>query len=434
MINAQTVAQICCDVLPASNKTGSDEYAVLTKELSVFEVNSEEAFRSLLTKHAARLLLIDKEEAQNALKIVTSAPPAAVERFRKGICYSHVGLARKALELEFGKTWQKHRDRFSEPKLKIHDRQDFAHGIPPVCPHSIQKFYKYRDIDQTRKLLETGTLAWSSPLLFNDPFDTQVDLRFDFEINELQDPLLHRLVEIVTSDDEPLGDSGNTFFLALGLARRDFKSGRWTRDELTVRLAPVAKQMTERLQHGLQKNQVVWREYLSVMRFLCLAVSNENVPMWEHYAKGGTGCAVEFVCPRDRPSIFWLAKPVSYSAGIPAIATLEEWLRHETGQFTLQLSDRFDRYAFSKSTRWSYEEEWRVARVLKNQTPEAASKKRDFLGFEPSDLSAIYFGYRASSEDLDAIWGMVKSKYPWVECFRTVLSPKSAKLEFQLLE
>jgi hypothetical protein len=36
------------------------------------------------------------------------------------------------------------------------------------------KFYKYTTAKTARSILEKGTLQWSSPALFNDPFELDV--------------------------------------------------------------------------------------------------------------------------------------------------------------------------------------------------------------------------------------------------------------------
>ena len=42
-------------------------------------------------------------------------------------------------------------------------------------------FFKYVNVDAAKIILESGKLRWSSPLMFNDPFDVQFDLHVEFD-------------------------------------------------------------------------------------------------------------------------------------------------------------------------------------------------------------------------------------------------------------
>ncbi len=44
-------------------------------------------------------------------------------------------------------------------------------------------FFKYVSADTTLKVFQNISFKYSSPILFNDPFDTQTKLCFDFESN-----------------------------------------------------------------------------------------------------------------------------------------------------------------------------------------------------------------------------------------------------------
>ena len=72
--------------------------------------------------------------------------------------------------------------------VKIHDR-DF--------------FYKYTNYDTAINILSNLEVRWSSPLLFNDPFDTQFEMRYGFNFEELLRSLSKEMGKIVLAEEEP---------------------------------------------------------------------------------------------------------------------------------------------------------------------------------------------------------------------------------------
>ena len=49
------------------------------------------------------------------------------------------------------------------------------------------RLYKYVTVNTAKIVLETGKLRWSSPFMFNDPFDVQ----FDLHVNSMTRPSSH---------------------------------------------------------------------------------------------------------------------------------------------------------------------------------------------------------------------------------------------------
>jgi hypothetical protein len=60
-----------------------------------------------------------------------------------------------------------------------------------------RRFYKYVTGEVARTVLATRQLRWSSPLLFNDPFDVRINLELPFATAELQRAVTHRLADML---------------------------------------------------------------------------------------------------------------------------------------------------------------------------------------------------------------------------------------------
>ena len=72
---------------------------------------------------------------------------------------------------------------------------------------TVQVFYKYTSPDTALAVLRSKTFRYSSPLLFNDPFDFQSGLHLDFDVATLPSKIFDRLEQIASSQNEPVVDA-----------------------------------------------------------------------------------------------------------------------------------------------------------------------------------------------------------------------------------
>jgi len=78
--------------------------------------------------------------------------------------------------------------------------------------HGKPHFFKYCTADTLKKILINRSVKWSSPIIFNDPFDLQTEFRFGFEVKEITHSLTNELVKMVFDDEEPTGDINHPLF------------------------------------------------------------------------------------------------------------------------------------------------------------------------------------------------------------------------------
>ncbi len=67
----------------------------------------------------------------------------------------------------------------------------------PNRRHDRRVFYKYVTAEVAKIILTTRRLRWSSPLLFNDPFDVTQELRLDFGQAEINAVLTERWASLL---------------------------------------------------------------------------------------------------------------------------------------------------------------------------------------------------------------------------------------------
>lgn len=101
-LNVDSVAMILGEVYPSINKKQDEPYADLLLDFSRLGVKTPEQLRTIITKHLKESLAADKARAKQEILNPTAILVLDNERLAKGVFFAHVGLARDALEREFG--------------------------------------------------------------------------------------------------------------------------------------------------------------------------------------------------------------------------------------------------------------------------------------------------------------------------------------------
>lgn len=296
----------------------------------------------------------------------------------------------------------------------------------PNREHNRSVFYRYMTARVAKIVLTTRRLRWSSPLLFNDPFDVTQELRLNFDGPTLQAALTEKVALLIEQ-----GDSGATFrdpMLAAILhatATADRGSRRMMANELRQRMATS---MSEQIQSliGLKD---LWAKMVPTFRVLCLSELNDITPMWFHYADAYKGVVLEFRAVDEVDSAFLVARPVIYQDAAPAVADMNTWvdclLYHDLARF-LRL---FFEYQYSKTNAWSYEKEWRIASAAR---PGETGLFGEY-GFHLRELIGIYFGPMCSAEDKTDLCALLSYGLEHVRPHEAVLDIPSGKFTFHVI-
>ncbi len=220
-------------------------------------------------------------------------------------------------------------------------------------------FFKYVTAKTALKILKYLSFRFSSPKLFNDPFDC--DISFSIDLDKLKKLYFPGLIK----------DKMNSYF---------------TEDYIKdVEKIYNESETRKNLQNDFYKNAI-------------FCVSKNQIKsnlMWSHYAEGHTGCAFS-IYPCNEESIFRLLLPVSYSSKKPVLD-----ITNTNEQY---LQDFIKKIIYSKSEIWSYENEYRVF------LPEECSSNDYYdYKFGPLDIRGIYFGCMISNDNRNEIESVVSS-------------------------
>lgn len=262
------------------------------------------------------------------------------------------------------------------------EKDDFFASNPP-------NLYKYRfwDDEYHKKVLIEGELFFSSPSLFNDPYDC--GLPFRPHPDSFDPIIIKEKLEEVTARHFP---------------------------ELTHDVDAFNEQCAKQL-FLIQQNPQSWFEenwrlgpdpLHQHFGILSLTPHPNNYLMWSHYANSHKGFCVGFDTRKLVESIAGHFQKVQYSDEIPMISLEED--------FT---NDIFPKLLYTKSAIWQYEDEYRLSKIHNSNTA---------ITFDPIALTDIYFGCKTPYEHQVEIIDIVRGKYPQAKFHNLSLGKDQFKL------
>ena len=276
-------------------------------------------------------------------------------------------------------------------------------------------FYKYASPETTLAILRTKAVRYSSPLSFNDPFDIQSGLHFDFDIDSLHDKVLDRICELAASKEEPRIDKDNVWGQVVLSARSYYPTHGFPRDRWRKYSEPSFAELLKVIKDTQKQVQSYWRNtLLPSTRVFCVSEERDNLLMWAHYSKDHTGAVLEFWSLPEEDNPLSVAKRVNYLQSPPPFFTESEWLDDFVGIKAMDHSVLNRRYANAKSKHWSYEREWRVWYPMSDP-----NGLYDIVPIRSTEFRALYIGCKASSEFLTEVVALVRDAFPSVRIFRS---------------
>jgi hypothetical protein len=270
--------------------------------------------------------------------------------------------------------------------------------------HDRQSFFKYMSAITANHILTSRSLRWSSPILFNDPFDVPRELSFGLMPKDIVEALSRRMIDLI---DHPPDDT-STLEPNVRLIIDTVKSGISL--DLKAQLLNGIKE-TATLHCPSSENmdalRAMWRSFIPDFRILCLTESPAHLAMWYHYANQYHGVVLEFRCDDVLDSPWLAARPVTYPKAKPAVYTADGWATLLTMPLELAIRTMIDLATYTKAPDWSYEREWRITSFKR---PNDTGPFTDYK-FHEAELVAIYLGPMISDSDRRTLVAAAES-YP----------------------
>lgn len=325
-----------------------------------------------------------------------------------------------------------------KPRATELQRLNFMIMVNQQCPkHDRPHFFKYTSANAARLILQNRTLKYSSPLLFNDPFDVQTEFVFDFDIDTLQGLILKEIEEIIRKKTTVNLSTDNEWAKAILLLKDKVKQYGYCKKLVTKIFTPFLKKLAELTEATRKEYNNKWQNnILPRMRVLSLSEGNDMILMWSHYAReqndnrGHTGVVLKLnVLPDEYNSEgnnFCVAKPMRYKEDPPPFYSAKDWVEEHLGIKTVDLEALYFEYAYAKNAVWKYEKEWRVWDLL----PESETELYSFYPIKPQEISTIYFGINTAKPDQEDIMDLAKAFNPKMRFYKARKAVGGYKLDF----
>lgn len=292
---------------------------------------------------------------------------------------------------------------------------------------SERPFYKYVSPETALAVLESKNIRYSSPLSFNDPFDIQSGLHFEFDLGTLRDKFLDRLHELAATSEEPVVDREDKWGQIVLTVRAGFPARGFPRQRLERLSREPFKHLTKVIADTQRRYQEHWSNVLLPgMRVFCVSEDRDNLLMWAHYVRDHTGCVFEFWALPDEDNPLSVAKAVEYVETPPPFFSEREWIDDLTGIKKLDSDALFRRYAYVKSQSWAYEREWRVWYPFSKTVGQ-----HEDISVRPSEFRALYIGCRASKRFSEDAISLLRQSFPAARVYRAIKSEDKYALQYE---
>lgn len=257
-------------------------------------------------------------------------------------------------------------------------------------------------------VLAGRSLRWSSPLLFNDPFDVPREMVYGVTGTEILEACGRRIASLIENPPADTSELGSKLRLIVERVKAGIPAA--LKEELIAEnRKPHSASHTS---PALEEFKAQWRDWLPTFRILCLTESPMHTAMWLHYADKYRGAVLEFACVDELDSAWLAAERVVYSSTKPAVYTADGWAELLSLQHEIAVKRLLYVATYIKSPDWSYEAEWRIATFRR---PGDAGTYTDYK-FDAQELVGVYLGPLMSDPDRGAIMTLLAA-YPSAKVF-----------------
>ena len=290
--------------------------------------------------------------------------------------------------------------------------------------HGREHFFKFYSAKSALKIIESNSLQWSSPLSFNDPFDTQTSLIGRVDVNLFSDRFVDSLRAIVFDDELPrFFKRSNRIHAAVEILR--VNRDRLSAAEILDNLAAGARDAGDALEIHFRTFSDTVRESISNAWVFCLTERIDNVVMWSHYADQHRGIGFKLNCVKEVDHPFLIAKEMDYLDEYPRVGDDLALADHFSGVAEINMADMAWRIAYSKHRDWAYEREWRSYVPKLDQTNRAATL---LMPQDQRVFGEIYLGCRMDPRVRNTVLRACRKYLPRM----TILQARKSREEFSL--
>lgn len=290
-----------------------------------------------------------------------------------------------------------------------------------------RSFFKYASPDTVLAILRNRTVRYSSPLAFNDPFDIQVGLHFEFDLGTLHEKVVGRLGELAKSPEQPSIDASDPWGQLVIAVRKYYPTHGFPGERWRAETSELFNWLVGQIKTTQSQVQEHWRNtLLPGSRVFSVSEERDNLLMWAHYTRDHTGAVFEFLSLPEEDNPLSVAEPVVYADHPPPFFTEVEWLDDILSIRKFDITALTRRYVYSKSIHWSYEREWRVW-YPRIPPPDVLY---DDMPLRQSEVAALYLGCQAKPSFVQGAIALAKEAFPYARLFQARKREDTYALEY----
>ncbi len=276
---------------------------------------------------------------------------------------------------------------------------------------------KYTDAITAKKIIENGSLRWSSPELFGNPWELKMSPDLGFNEAAVNRAMLNMATSLIFTRDLPAGNVQHPLYKAIRRWRSEDRFN--TEEEAFEALSELLGSTPEFLQERLKNMTDAWADLITHARVICLSETHQNILSWDRYAANHEGVALRFLSNDDGS----IANPqaVTYSAIRPQITSLREQVDDLVGLKQAAGPDTLMEKMLLKSKTDASEKEWRCIKVIEEDDLDCGEDVEDWYcdeAFHPGELRSVYFGFNIDPNDREEIIALMGRSYPSVPLFQ----------------
>jgi hypothetical protein len=296
-----------------------------------------------------------------------------------------------------------------------------------TCSHDRSHFFKYATFETARRVIESKSFRWSSPVKFNDPFDHQSGFVLKFQPEEFARLLFESTERLIFSQTIP-ALTPDSLLSQMILALRTLRE-RLPRAKFLEQMRKGCDETARRIcAEGIPELNAEVQAVLCHSRVFCVSELHDNVVMWSHYADEHRGVVFKLRCLDQIDNALLAARKVNYTQSFLAFPDAEKYVRHLTGEERFDYAPLCMNIAFAKHADWAYEREWRVHLQLVGELP---GDGHSIYKEDPRVFEEIYLGCRMEEGEVDEMVGFVRQHLPTMKVFQARKSATAFSLEFR---
>lgn len=268
--------------------------------------------------------------------------------------------------------------------------------------------FKYVTPNTGRKIIENGTLRWSTPPTLNDPFDMQFAFQLRIDRRAVRAMALDKMWQHFFGEllDQPLTEGGRIIRQRRGEFTRPMSCEEFNRDR---EFADAVDETIDTTEKNMAQMSATILSMFENDKILCLSDIPDSILMWSYYAQNHAGMVLRFTDATPNNPLT-RAQRVIYVEQMPSLFDDEMLSNMLAGYKGLDERQIMDVVTYTKSSHWSHEREWRVS----------ANRGRsdgpyEDVPFNAKELDGVIFGVRTAEPERRALAALLKARYPHVE-------------------